>query len=282
MGRILVVGGTYTLRAYGNLNLSGTGWGGHAVGHSKDPYLVAPGTYTHSPLLTSVFLRNGSRRMDVDSILSFAATSSIAPDPETPVWWVNLRLAGDGELTVEFQSSSSFFDFSLDDAAVEADLLAALDHTDPQQVSLKPQYAGTGYTLFSTTFTAGSSFEFSEEAGAVAESVPCLDPGDSDCDGTTDAFDLCPFYRETDSLADADIDGRGDECECGDQTGDGHNTVSDLVAINLAIFNPELRTPLCDANGDVACNVQDIIAVNSDLFSTGSTSTCVRQSAAGP
>lgn len=48
---------------------------------------------------------------------------------------------------------------------------------------------------------------------------------------------------------DADGGFRGDECECTDQTGDGFNTVSDIVAINVAIFNPELVTPLCDVTG---------------------------------
>jgi hypothetical protein len=110
----------------------------------------------------------------------------------------------------------------------------------------------------------------------------CSAPDDADCDGIADAIDQCPYLARNVQGADADGDGRGDECECGDQDGDGANTVSDLVAINEAIFAPNLVTPLCDANNDGSCDVSDIIAVNADLFSVGSTSTCARQPVEGP
>jgi len=64
--------------------------------------------------------------------------------------------------------------------------------------------------------------------------------------------------------------------------GDGRNTVSDLVAINVAIFNPALVTPLCDGNNDGKCDVNDIIAANTEIFSPGNTSTCARQPVPGP
>jgi hypothetical protein len=104
---------------------------------------------------------------------------------------------------------------------------------------------------------------------------------DGDTDGIADAFDNCPFHASAD-LADADGDGRGDACECGDQTGDGMNTVSDIVAVNLAIFDPTLITPLCDANGDGSCNVSDMVAINTEIYSPGNTSTCQRQPLPGP
>jgi microsomal dipeptidase-like Zn-dependent dipeptidase len=104
---------------------------------------------------------------------------------------------------------------------------------------------------------------------------------DTDGDGILDAGDNCPSYPAG-SFADTDGDGRGDECECTDQNGDGHNTVSDLVAINLAIFNPALATPLCDGNNDGLCNVNDIIAANIEIFSPTSTSTCARQPVPAP
>jgi len=104
---------------------------------------------------------------------------------------------------------------------------------------------------------------------------------DSDGDGTGDACDNCPYYP-TDNLQDRDGDGRGDECECTDQNGDGLNTVADLVAINLAIFNPALAAPLCDGNNDGLCNVSDIIAANLEIFSPTNTSTCSRQPSPGP
>jgi hypothetical protein len=106
-------------------------------------------------------------------------------------------------------------------------------------------------------------------------------PVDGDGDGIAEALDNCPSYASPD-LTDTDGDGRGDPCECTDQNGDGRNTVSDLLAINVAIFNPALATPLCDGNNDSLCNVGDILAANAEIFSPGNTSTCVRQPVPGP
>jgi hypothetical protein len=103
---------------------------------------------------------------------------------------------------------------------------------------------------------------------------------DGDGDGIADAADNCPFLA-TSNLADRDADGRGDACECTDQDGDGRNTVSDLVAINQAIFKPALATPLCDGNNDGLCNVSDIVAANLEIFSQGNTATCARQPVPG-
>jgi len=104
---------------------------------------------------------------------------------------------------------------------------------------------------------------------------------DHDGDGIPNSSDNCPFFA-TGNLADADGDGRGDPCECTDQNGDGLNTVQDIVAINAAIFNPSLATPLCDGDADGQCNVSDIIAANVEIFSPGNTSTCARQPVPGP
>src|SRR5262249_7245320 len=109
----------------------------------------------------------------------------------------------------------------------------------------------------------------------------CNDPGDRDCDGIADAADLCPYYAGNALAADTDGDGRGNACECGDQNGDGINNVSDIVAINQAIFRPGLVTPLCDANNDSLCNVNDIVAANHEIFVPKS-STCARQPVPGP
>jgi hypothetical protein len=115
---------------------------------------------------------------------------------------------------------------------------------------------------------------------------PPPDPGpardlDSDQDGLPDAIDGCPYYIQT-AVADSDGDGRWDECECGDQNGDGRTSVTDVVALNRAIFDPSQLGPLCDADNDQVCNVADILAVNRELFSIGNTSTCARQPVAGP
>jgi hypothetical protein len=121
-----------------------------------------------------------------------------------------------------------------------------------------------------------------QHAAWAASDLDALDaPPDSDADGVGEGQDPCPFWAQA-SSADADADGRGDECECGDQNGDGLNTVSDMVAINLAIFDPAQVTPLCDANGDGLCNVSDVVAVNTDLFSPTSDTICARQPVPGP
>jgi hypothetical protein len=105
--------------------------------------------------------------------------------------------------------------------------------------------------------------------------------GPEDLDGIAPAVDDCPFYPNP-VQGDADQDGRGDDCECTDQNLDGANTVSDLVGINIAIFNPEQATPLCDGNDDGLCDVNDILAANIEIFSAGETSTCARQPVPGP
>jgi hypothetical protein len=110
--------------------------------------------------------------------------------------------------------------------------------------------------------------------------VSALPPLDADGDGFVNRLDNCPFFAQQ-SLLDSDGDGRGDECECGDQNGDGHNSVEDLVAIHLALFAPGLATPLCDGNGDGRCDVADLVAANRELFSP-KTSTCGRQPIPGP
>jgi concanavalin A-like lectin/glucanase superfamily protein/thrombospondin type 3 repeat protein len=91
------------------------------------------------------------------------------------------------------------------------------------------------------------------------------DQTDRDGDGIGDACDLCADYPSPDN-SDINRNGIGDVCECGDQNGDGTVNVSDLIAINHAIFDPSQATPLCDANDDGSCNVSDIVAANRKIF----------------
>ena len=99
---------------------------------------------------------------------------------------------------------------------------------------------------------------------------------DVDCDGTPDASDACPWYPSTvpealQSPTPTAAERRAGACLCGDLTADGQLNVSDLVGVNLAIFNPTRIHPLCDANHDRLCNVTDMIAVNTGIFSPGLT-----------
>jgi hypothetical protein len=88
---------------------------------------------------------------------------------------------------------------------------------------------------------------------------------DTDADDWADESDNCPVFANTDQ-ADVDQNGIGDLCECGDQDQDGTVSVSDLVAINLAIFHPARITPLCDTTADDLCDVRDISGANLKLF----------------
>ena len=136
----------------------------------------------------------------------------------------------------------------------------------------------------------GNVFDHTGDLDADLDAVPDIadncravansDQRSGDADGAGDACDNCPAHASP-NAADTDHDGRGDVCECSDQNGDGRNTVSDLVAINRAIFAPALATPLCDGNNDDLCNVNDIIAANIEIFSPGNTSTCARQPVPG-
>jgi hypothetical protein len=98
-----------------------------------------------------------------------------------------------------------------------------------------------------------------------SERIPSLYRAlDRDADGMLDAVDPCPFVADDGS--DTDGNGIGDSCECGDQSGDGTVSVADLLAVNSAIFDPSLATPLCDTNDDDQCDVQDLLGVNAKIF----------------
>ncbi len=101
-------------------------------------------------------------------------------------------------------------------------------------------------------------------------------------DGAPDSTDNCPDWPNDQS--DFDGNGIGDECECGDQSGElcrlgdlfpefclGHPSygtvdVTDILAISAAIFDPTLATPLCDTNDDGLCDVGDILGSNNKIF----------------
>ena len=133
-------------------------------------------------------------------------------------------------------------------------------------------------TPFGTTFDTFDVHNWTQASLSADATVAATD---TDGDGFPDAADDCPFYA-TLNRTDTDGDRRGDACECGDQNADGRNTVSDIIAINQAIFNPALVTPLCDSDLNGLCNVSDIVAVNVEIFSPTNTSTCARQPIPGP
>jgi len=101
--------------------------------------------------------------------------------------------------------------------------------------------------------------------GLLCADRECRSFRDTDGDGIPDGKDRCPRWPDADQV-DTDGNGQGDACECGDQNGDGRVNVQDMVAINLAIFDPQLATPLCDTNYDGRCDVRDILGVNRKIF----------------
>jgi hypothetical protein len=127
----------------------------------------------------------------------------------------------------------------------------------------------------------GSAAPASDGPDLDGDGLCNLGDPDDDGDSVLDAADNCPFYA-TPNVADTDGDGRGNACECTDQTGDGRNDVLDLLAINRAIFSPALAGPLCDGNNDGLCDVNDIVAANIEIYSPTNTSTCARQPIPGP
>ena len=139
------------------------------------------------------------------------------------------------------------------------------------------QYLVRGVGLVAET---GTDPDGAPYASTLTSTTLALPPPDRDCDGIADSLDTCPYYANA-GQQDADRNGRGDACECGDQDGNARVNVSDLVAINLAIFTPARVTPLCDSNNDQACNVADIVSANRTIFAP-KTSTCARQPVAGP
>jgi hypothetical protein len=223
-------------------------------------------------------LPDGDLLISLDTAVLFGGFSADDEDA------VRVDLPGGG-VSLAFDGSRFGLPESSDldalDALIDGSLLLSfdtsgvaggVDFSDEDALSFDP-----GTQTFALAYDG--SARYGAWLGADLDAVDgSLDP---DGDSIADAADLCPFYPETVS-ADADGDHRGDECECTDQTGDGLNTVLDLVAINVAIFDPALVTPLCDGNNDGACDVNDISSANAEIFSPTSTSTCARQPVAGP
>ena len=92
-------------------------------------------------------------------------------------------------------------------------------------------------------------------AGGLAQPA-----GDFDSDGVQDALDVCPV--EPDDQADADGDGVGDACLCGDTSDDGLLGTADVTALRAFLAGASATLPApqkCDVGGapSGACNVVD-------------------------
>jgi hypothetical protein len=96
--------------------------------------------------------------------------------------------------------------------------------------------------------------------------------GDADMDGVLDAQDNCPLVANA-AQADADADGAGDPCECGDASGDGRVRQDDVarVARFAAGLGPPLPVPSkCNVaglpgGGSSSCDADDGVALRHAL-----------------
>jgi len=197
-------------------------------------------------------------------------------DGPAPASELRLYLSADAEITEG--------DLLLGTLQIPA-LAAGTQHSATEQLPLPLDVDSGNYHLGGIINPEILIQEYSEANNASSPllGAPLLQvaASDMDGDGFSNAVDNCPFFANPDQL-DSDSNGRGNLCECGDQNGDGMVSVPDLVAINRAIFDPSLVTPLCDTNNDAACNVSDIVGANLEIFSPGNTSTCARQPVPGP
>jgi hypothetical protein len=84
---------------------------------------------------------------------------------------------------------------------------------------------------------------------------------DRDEDGVGNAADNCLFAPNPEQ-PDADVNGIGDLCQCGDVNGDGLTNVVDALAIARGeVGTGDPAYAYCDVNGDGACNVTDALEV---------------------
>ncbi len=131
-----------------------------------------------------------------------------------------------------------------------------------------------------TSFSTGCSQVFframnvTPADGCIGDDFGSFIMADTDCDGILDVNDNCIFAPNP-GQEDASSDGRGNACECGDQSGDGFLNITDILEINSAIFGLQPVAPLCDANNDGACNIGDILGVNFAIFNP-LTTTCAQ------
>jgi ELWxxDGT repeat protein len=129
-----------------------------------------------------------------------------------------------------------------------ADIAAGAESSSPR-----------GFTI------AGSLVLFSARdllAGRELWAIPAEALGpDSDGDGVIDPADNCPRAANQDQ-ADADANGIGDACQCGDVDRDGITNVTDALRIARGeVPSSDPGFAHCDVNGDEACNIVDALMV---------------------
>jgi hypothetical protein len=102
--------------------------------------------------------------------------------------------------------------------------------------------------------------------GHLAGTLPAP-AGDADGDGVQDALDVCPLLADA-AQADANGDGIGNPCQCGDVSNDGLVTWADVTALRafLAGSGPLPAPQKCDVGG-AGCDVVDAVRLRRALAS---------------
>jgi hypothetical protein len=135
--------------------------------------------------------------------------------------------------------------------------------------------------------TAANAYGVSDPSNANLYPADCEPLFDADCDGVPDdgapgdvpcatgqtfgCDDNCPYASNLDQDDTAGIgtgslpDGIGDECQCGDVSGDGQVSSVDAAIIMRALMRPPLATmarpDLCDVGGSLECSSVDAAIV---------------------
>jgi len=140
--------------------------------------------------------------------------------------------------------------------------------------------------------TAANAYGESDASNANFYPMVCDALLDADCDGLLDdgasgdipcltgqtfgCDDNCPYAWNPDQYDSAGIgtgslpDGIGDECQCGDVSGDGQVSSVDAAIIMRALMRPPLasmaRPELCDVGGSIDCSSVDAAIVFRSLM----------------
>ena len=87
---------------------------------------------------------------------------------------------------------------------------------------------------------------------------------DSDGDGVSDVADNCPVLANPEQ-ADANTNGIGDLCECGDMTGDRVINADDVLSARFALLGDRTfsgeELARCDTDGSGGCDLRDAVAI---------------------
>jgi subtilisin family serine protease len=225
-------------------------------------------------LLSVIAAGNGGRNLDaipsfpacyeVDGLLSVAAYdgSGLLPDSNYGNFSVDLAAPGAEILSAAPGGGYGVFTGTSSAApyAAGAAVLAWTAHPEASARAIKTLLLASARPLASLqgkTVSGG----LLDAAAAVTRPLVL----DSDGDGIPDTTDNCPWYPTRDT-SDADRDGVGDACSCGDENLDRVVDVRDLVALNEVIFNRRAPGILCDANGDGVCDVADSPPIYQRIF----------------